>query len=135
LVFDGRWLLVRFETLRRNETVSAPTPLADMPAGNELREWARRHVERVRKLKRDAAAFVLGMIVLTAIWALIEWQDKGGFERFSDGGNPGDWNPWILYVALIWGFLLALDVLRTYFDRPTTEEEIDRELRRLTPHR
>lgn len=123
------------EMLRREEQASPPPTPEAAPPGAELREWARKHVERVRKLKRDAAVFVLAMIALTSIWAVIEWQDKGAFQRFSDGGNSGDWNPWILYVALIWGFLLALDALKTYFDRPTTEADIDRELERLTPHR
>jgi hypothetical protein len=98
---------------------------------DELREWARRHVERVRKLKLNIAAYVVGMAVLTAVWALVEWQDNGAFERFSGGNNPGDWEPWILYPALIWGFFVALDAVKTYFDRPTTEAEIDREVRRL----
>ena len=118
------------EMLTENRTELQPAP-APVPE-DELREWARKHVERVRKLKRDAAVFVLGMVALTGVWAVVEWQDNGRFERLSDNGNPGDWQPWILYVALVWGFLLGLDALRTYFDRPTTEAEIDREVRRLS---
>lgn len=101
----------------------------------ELRRFARRRLERVRRLKFHVAAWVLGMLVLTPLWALIEWQDNGGFERFAGGNNPGDWEPWILYVALIWGFFLAVDVLKTYFDRPTTDVEIDRQLDRLRSRR
>jgi hypothetical protein len=97
----------------------------------ELREWARRHVERVRKLKRDVAVFLLGMTALTGLWAVIEWQENGGFERFSNQGNPGDWEPWIVYVALVWGFLLGLDALKTFFDPPATEADVERELERL----
>ena len=119
------------DMLTRNErTASQPTLIASDREG-ELREWARKHVERVRKLKLNVAAYVLGMAVLTAVWALVEWQDNGAFERFSGGNNPGDWEPWILYPALIWGFFVAIDVLKTYFDRPTTEAEIDREVKRL----
>ncbi|MGH3085392.1 MAG: 2TM domain-containing protein [Gaiellaceae bacterium] len=121
------------DMLTRNErTASQPTPIAS-DREDEFREWARKHVERVRKLKLNVAAYVLGMAVLTAVWALVEWQDNGAFERFSGGNNPGDWEPWILYPALIWGFFVAIDVLKTYFDRPTTEAEIDREIRRLRP--
>jgi hypothetical protein len=113
---------------------SATTQLRGATArDDELREWARRHVERVRRLKRDVAAFVLGMVVLTPVWVLVEWQDNGGFKRFSGGGQPGDWEPWILYVGLIWGLLVGIDMLKTYFDRPATEVEIDRQLRRLEP--
>ena len=69
------------------------------------------------------------MVVLTAIWALIEWQDNGAFERFSNDGNPGDWEPWILYVAL--GLLPGDRRAKTHFDRPATEAEIDCGCRRL----
>jgi hypothetical protein len=51
-----------------------------VPVDSE-REWARRHLERVRRLKLHAAAFVVGMIVLTPVWALTQWQTSGGFER------------------------------------------------------
>ena len=119
------------ETLTRNErTVSEPFAVTGAQ-DDELRAWARKHVERVRRLKRDFAVFVLGMASLTAIWALVEWQDNGAFERFSGGNNPGDWEPWILYVALIWGFFFALDAVKTYFDRPTTESDIERQIERL----
>lgn len=99
---------------------------------DELRAWARKHVERVHRLQRDALAYVLGMVALTAIWVLVEWQDNGAFERLSNGNNPGDWDPWILYVALIWGFFLALDAIRVRFDRPATEAEVERHVRRLS---
>ena len=99
----------------------------------ELRQWAREHVERVHRLKWHAAVYVLGMVALTAVWALTQWQDNGGFERFATGGNPGDWEPWIAYVGIIWGFFLALEALRATFDRPVREAEVDRQIERLRP--
>ena len=119
------------EMLAKDERTVSQTAPATSPQEDELRAWARKHVERVQRLKRDAAVFVLGMVALTAVWALVEWSDNGAFERFSGGNNPGDWEPWILYVALAWGFLVALDALKVYFDRPTAEAEIDRQIERL----
>ena len=58
------------------------------PPEDELRHWARRHVERVRHLKKSIAYYALGMLVLTPIWALVQWQDNGAFERFSTHSNP-----------------------------------------------
>ena len=75
--------------------------------------------------------FAVGMLVLMPVWALIEGQDNGGFERWSNNSQPGDWEPWILYVALAWGLFLAIEGLKVHFDRPTTEAEIDREVERL----
>ena len=120
------------ETLTKHERIaSAPIPSA--PAADEaLRDWARKHLERVRRLKFHVTAYALGMIVLTPLWALVEWQSNGGFERWSENSNPGDWEPWILYVAGGWGLFVAVLALRTYFDRPTTEAEIDRAVAELT---
>ena len=120
------------EMLTKNErSVSEPSPPTSVP-DTELREWARKHVERVHRLKLHVATFVVGMLVLTPIWALTQWQTSGGFERWStDHSQPGDWEPWILYVALVWGLIVGILALRAYFDRPTTEAEIDREVRRL----
>jgi hypothetical protein len=101
---------------------SASRPISTSTANDdELREWARQHVARVRRLKLHVAAFVLGLVVLTPVWALVEWSDNGGFKRFdfSDDGTPGDWEPWILYVALIWGLVVAIMALRrTSIGRP-----------------
>jgi hypothetical protein len=120
------------EMLTKNErTASQTAPATSLQEEDEFRAWARKHVERVRRLKRDVAVFVLAMAALTGVWALVEWNDNGAFERFSGGNNPGDWEPWILYVALIWGFFVALDALKVHFDRPTTEAEIDREIERI----
>ena len=123
------------EMLTKREHVSPAPPAPPVDPDGELRAWARKHVERAQKLKRDIAIYVLGMAALTSVWVLVEWQDNGGFERLSDNGNPGDWEPWILYVALIWGFFVALDALRVYFDRPATEAEVDRTLERMRSSR
>ena len=74
------------------------------------------------RLKFHAAAWVYGMLVLTPLWALIEWQDNGAFERWSANSQPGSWEPWILYIGGIWA--LAAAALLVYSNRKT---------RRLTP--
>ena len=112
--------------------VAPPTPTPTSPPEDELRVWAREHIERVRRLKKNVAYYLLGMAMLTPIWALVEWQDNGGFERFAFGDtSTGSWEPWLLYVAIVWGFLVAIDAVKTYFDRPTTEARIEREIERL----
>jgi H+/Cl- antiporter ClcA len=119
------------EMLTKNErAASPPLPLNGAPE-DELRKWARQHVERVHRLKLHIAAFVLGIVVLTPVWLLVEWQDNGAFKHWSSNGNPGDWEPWIIYVALVWGLVVGIKVLQAYFDRPTTEAEVDRVVRRL----
>ena len=103
----------------------------DTPTDAELRRFTRARLERIRRLKFHLAAWVLGMIVLTPVWALIEWQDNGGFERWSNNSYPGDWEPWILYIGGVWALVIAIFALQVYLDRPTTEAEIDSEIQRL----
>ena len=123
------------EMLVENGKKETPTLTATAPEDEQLRKWARQHVERIHRLKLHALAWVLGMIVLTPVWALAEWSANGGFERFSDNSYPGDWEPWIVYVAIGWGRWVGILALRTYLDKPTTEAEIDREIERVkAPH-
>ena len=119
---------------RNGSATALPTEPRPSP-DDELREWARAHVTRVHRLRFHLAAYVVGMAVLTPIWALVEWNDNGGFERFGHEANPGVWEPWILYVGLIWGAVVAFKALQVYFDRPSTEAEVDRALRRLKASR
>jgi hypothetical protein len=101
-------------------------------ADAKVRRPARVRLERIGRLKFHFAAWALGMVVLTPLWALIEWQDNGGFERFSGNGEPGNWEPWIFYVGGIWAFVIALFALYVYLARPETDAVVER-LRRLRP--
>jgi hypothetical protein len=77
-------------------------------------------VLRIQRLEFHVAAWVFGMVVLTPLWALIEWQDNGGFERWSNNSRPGDWDPWILIVGGVWALaVVGLFAARQVFERPT----------------
>jgi hypothetical protein len=80
--------------------------------------------------------FALAMVVLIPVWAVSEYMSSGGWpQRLSSNGNPGDWSPWIIWVALAWVFCLALNVLVIRFERPpVSEREIERELEHLVAH-
>jgi uncharacterized RDD family membrane protein YckC len=97
-----------------------------------LEELARRRVEQGRRLRMRLTVFALGMLVLTPVWAVGEYLSSGSPERLSPNGNAGDWSPWIIWVALVWGFYILLSVVVTYFNRPVSDAEIDRELQRLS---
>lgn len=76
------------------------------------REWARKRVERKRKLRGDFAAYVVINGFLIGTWAV---TGAGYF-----------WPGWVIAA---WGVLLLLDVWGVYYRRPLTEADIDRELR------
>jgi hypothetical protein len=84
---------------------------------DELRQFARRRLEGFRRLKFPVAAWVLGMVVITPLNALIEWQDNGPFGRLSRNSQPGSWDPWIVYIGGIWTLVIAALALRVYLDR------------------
>jgi hypothetical protein len=85
---------------------------------DEIRAFARRRLEGIRRLKFHVTAWVLGMVVITPLNALIEWQDNGGFERLSSNSQPGSWDPWVLYIGGIWALVIAGLALAVYIDRP-----------------
>jgi hypothetical protein len=51
------------------------------------------HDKRVRRLRINVAAWVLGTILLTTLWVVNEWQDNGAFQSFGHEGEAGQWNP------------------------------------------
>lgn len=90
----------------------------DAATSDDIRRFARRHLAAVRRLRFHVAAWALGIVVITPLNVLIEWQDNGAFERLSGDSQPGSWDPWVLYIAGIWALVIAAIALTTYLDRP-----------------
>ena len=93
------------------QRVAGPGPSESMRTAED-REWARKRVERKRKLRGDFIAYVAINAFLIGVWAVT------GFGYF--------WPGWVLAG---WGVLLLLDAWSVYYRKPLTEEDIDRELR------
>ena len=108
-------------------------PSTPSPADDPLREIAVKHLERVRKFKLYLTAYILSMVVLTPVWIVTQYESSPGWpEHLSSRSRyPGDWDPWLIWVALVGGFVVALAGYRAYIDRPTTDSDIDREVERL----
>ena len=66
---------------------------------DERRIAARTQLERVRRLKLNAGAWVLGTVVLTTLWVLNQWNVNGAFESFGHEGDAGQWNPTLWALA------------------------------------
>jgi hypothetical protein len=115
---------------RELERGQAQMPTRNARAGAEDRRFAWARLERSGRLKFHIAAWALAMIVLTPLWALIEWQDNGGLEHSSGNGQPGDWEPWILYVAGFWALGVAIVALHAYFGPPASDA-LETQIRRL----
>ena len=128
------------ETISKNERVAptaAPEPaLAEKQSEAALREVAVQHLARVRKFKLYLATYLLAMLVLTPIWIVTQYETAGGWLKHlsSRSRYPGDWDPWIIWVALGGAIFVAIAGFRAFLDRPETEEEIQREVERLKTH-
>ena len=99
-----------------------PRTTARYGTTDELRDGVRWRLEGVRRLKFHVAAWALGMIVLTPINLLIEWQDNGAFERWSTNSQPGSWDPWVLVIGGIWALAIAVLAAPLYYCRPKTTQ-------------
>jgi hypothetical protein len=104
---------------------------------DELRELAHRHLDRVRRFKRYLFAYLFSMLVLTPVWIITQYETQDGWLQHlsSRSRYPGDWDPWLIWVALVGAVIVAVAGYRAYFDRPITEADVDREVRRLRSSR
>jgi hypothetical protein len=81
---------------------------------SDLREVARKRVNKKRDLGAHAVAYVVINTMLVAVWAI---TGAGYF--------------WPAWVMLGWGVGLVLNIWDVYFRRPVTEHDVDREMERL----
>jgi hypothetical protein len=123
------------ETLTTNERVTPEAVSEIVPSRGDdaLRKLALQHLERVRKFKLSLAVYLLSMLVLTPVWIVTQYEQADGWpEHLSTRSRyAGDWDPWIIWAALIGAFVVAIFAFRAYFSRPDTEAEVEREIARL----
>ena len=106
----------------------APDPAEDA----DLRSLALAEVERRRHVRYHLGAFLLGLVILGGPWVAINYMNAGGWpDRLSNKGRPGDWDPTVLTVLIVWALLLAIHGLRVHSRRPVSEAEIHRAGERL----
>ena len=85
-----------------------------MPEEDEVRQLARKRLEKRRDFTAHAITYVLVNAALVAIWAI---TGAGYF-----------WPAWVL---LGWGVGLALNAWDVFLRRPITESDIEREVARV----
>jgi hypothetical protein len=96
-----------------------------------LRRAVRSRLERRRELLGAAVAYAISTAVLVVVWAVTEYGNSGGWpQRIDDDGQPGAWNPWIVYPLLGGAALLAGRAVLLHVRRPVDEDEVEREMRR-----
>ena len=88
------------ETFTTNERVVERSPSSATTSQDaDLRKLAIRHLEHVRRFKLYLTGYVLGMLVLTPVWVVTQYEDNDGtwLKHLSSRSRyPGDWDLWII---------------------------------------
>jgi hypothetical protein len=117
------------ETVATNERVASDEfpGIAESREEEALRLLAARHLKQVRKFRIYLSAYVLSMLVLTPVWIVTQYETADGWPKHlsSRSRYAGDWDPWIIWVALIGAVLVAIAGFRAYSSRADTEGEIE----------
>ena len=116
---------------------SKPPLTAAVPTATDttVRDLAIKEIERKRRFLTRAVIGGALIVLLVVIWAVSEYHNAGGWptDGFSQSSSiPHVWNIWIIYPAFSISLLLGLDAWFTYFRKPISEREIQREIARLT---
>jgi protein-S-isoprenylcysteine O-methyltransferase Ste14 len=109
--------------------------LVSAAADTKVRDLAIKEIERKRRFLTRAVIGGALIVMLVVIWAVSEYHNAGGWptDGFSQSSSiPHVWNIWIIYPVLSIGLILAVDAWFTYFRKPISEREIQREIDRLT---
>ncbi len=83
------------------------------------REQAVRSVKKRRDFQTHLVSYLVINLVVWGIWAVI-------------GATSGAWFPWPVFVTLGWGIGIAMNAWDVYFRRPISEDDISREMDRIS---
>jgi hypothetical protein len=122
-----------------NDVVKLERPADIAPASDDdvVRALAQRHLEHVRKFKLYVFMYLLSLVVLTPTWIITQYESSPGWlEHLSTRSRyPGDWDPWLIWVALVGAVLVAIAGYRVYADRDDSPAQLEREVERLKARR
>jgi hypothetical protein len=119
----------------RMQTVSTESAPAAAPGDPDQlrRQQAIKQLGRERRFRISTAVAAVLMLFLVFIWATSEYANAGGWPThgFSPSSSiPDVWNYRVIYPLLAWLFLTAASYWNTYWRKPISEREIEREIER-----
>jgi protein-S-isoprenylcysteine O-methyltransferase Ste14 len=117
-----------------NEELVAVDSRLVAPDEQRVRELAVAQVEGKRRFRMRAFSAAVAGVVLVVIWAIVEYQNAGGWSTSGFSQSSGihhEWNSWIIYPLVALGLAVAIDAWKTYRRKPISESEIRREMDRL----
>ncbi len=127
------------DTLSTNErALSERAPKIEAIDRDEaLRKLALRHLADVRRFKRYLFGYLLALVVLTPVWVVTQYETADGWPKHLSTRSryPGDWDPWIIWVALVGAVVVAVAAYRMRSSRGFSEREVEAEIQRLKSRR
>jgi hypothetical protein len=99
-----------------------------------VRELAVEQIERKRRFHMRAFGAAVVGVVLVVIWAIVEYNNAGGWPTSGFSQSSGihhEWNSWIIYPVVALTLSIAIDAWHTYRHGPISETEIRREMDHL----
>ena len=121
------------QLLTADDKPTTELKLTSTAGDDELRAQAVKQVERIRNFTLHLFASFLGMLLLTAIWAISEYHNAAGWPHsFSQSSGVSHvWNDWIIWPWMVWAFVMAVRAYAVFIRRPAGEAEIQREMNRI----
>src|SRR5215210_8873671 len=84
-----------------NEGTTNRTQTSSGNETDELRALATERIRRRRNFQLHIAAYILGTLTVTIVWAVTEYHNAGGWPTgFRTGRQNHDWDPWIIYPLI-----------------------------------
>ena len=119
------------ETLpERTRSTEAPE-IAENPVDEAEGRLPQRHLAAVRKFRVYLSVYLLSLVVLTPVWVVTQYYIQDGWPKHLSTRSryAGDWDPWIIWVALVGAVIVGIMGYRAYVGRDS-ETNIRRELER-----
>jgi 2TM domain len=102
--------------MKKLSQMESQSPGASMTEGEDLRAKAIRRIKRKRDFLGHIAVFLVINAGLWVVWAV------------DDADTDDLWPAW---VTGIWLVILVLDAFKVYGERPISDQQIDKEMRRI----
>jgi len=100
------------ETEQHRDELVAGTP-------DELHDQAVRSLKKRADLKAHAVVYALVNAVVWGVWFVIALGSES-------------WWPWPVFLTLFWGIGLLMNAWDVYMRRPISEQDVQREMERLS---
>jgi hypothetical protein len=97
---------------------------------------AQRQLDHVRRFKLSLRLYVLALLVLTPVWIVTQYETSPGWPTHlsSRSRYPGDWDPWLIWVAVVGAVIVLIAGYRVHRDRTDASARIARGSEHLKSH-